>query len=311
MNPIPPNFFPPPPPRSDPPQRLPLAPEPERARKFEDLLSKSTGETVGKPKSTGETVDKPKSTGEIVDKPKPIGDASGKSAPAASTAHSVVGAVQGRHGNKDGDSTGKDSGEGDATELASEISDVRSLSDAAGSSEAISGVVKGRRGAGQDDDDDARDSEAVAMDLTVHFSKNGIVASTDAASDANTLVARITDLSALIAQTASSVTLDASGTATIQLSQDQLPGSQVVVKMDQTVILVTFLSNNASSLAALQARGGEVAQSLSQRMGQQIKVEVYGSGSDSTSGTDTLLGSWDVDPVGQDSSSGSEKRSDS
>ena len=222
-----------------------------------------------------------------------------------------MGAVQGRHGNKDGDSTGKDSGEGDATELASEISDVRSLSDAAGSSEAISGVVKGRRGAGQDDDDDARDSEAVAMDLTVHFSKNGIVASTDAASDANTLVARITDLSALIAQTASSVTLDASGTATIQLSQDQLPGSQVVVKMDQTVILVTFLSNNASSLAALQARGGEVAQSLSQRMGQQIKVEVYGSGSDSTSGTDTLLGSWDVDPVGQDSSSGSEKRSDS
>lgn len=298
MNPIPQNFPPPPPPRSDPPQRpasaalqreakqkteaAKSAPEQDRARKFEDLLSK----------------------------PKPTGDGA-KTAPLASTAHTVVAAVHGRRDGKESDTTGKDSEGGDTSHLAAEISDATSLADKAGSAGVVPAVVKGRRGTGEDDDDDTSNSEAAAMDLTVQFSKSGIVAATDATVDANALATRISDLSALIAQTASSVTLDASGTATIQLSQDQLPGSQVVVKMDQAVILVTFLSNNASSLAALQARGGEVAQSLSQRMGQQIKVEVYGSGSDSLSGSDTLLGSWDVDPVGQETSSGSETRDDS
>ena len=238
-------------------------------------------------------------------------DADGKSSSTSGASHAVVAAVEGHHGSKDGDTAGKDSVESDVPTLAEETPDAKSLSEAAGSSGTVSAVVKGRRGTGEDDDDDARDSEAAAMDLTVQFSKGGIVAATASAPEANALAARISDLSALIAQTASSVTLDATGTATIQLSQDQLPGSQVVVKMDQSVILVTFLSNNASSLAALQARGGEVADSLSRRMGQQIKVEVYGSGSDSLSGSDTLLGSWDVDPVGRESSLGSDADADS
>jgi len=106
------------------------------------------------------------------------------------------------------------------------------------------------------------------------------------------VVTRISELSALIADAASNVTFESSGTATIELSQTQLPDSKVVIRMQENVIQVIFRSDNASSIALLQARGAEVAGALAIRFDREITVElVEGDGPDDRG---TSLETWAV-----------------
>lgn len=105
-------------------------------------------------------------------------------------------------------------------------------------------------------------------------------------------VARISELSALIADAASSVTFDHSGTATIELAQSQLPDSKVVIRMEGNLIQVTFRSDNASSIALLQARGAEVAGALAIRFDREITVELVEG--DSRDDDGTSLETWAV-----------------
>lgn len=105
--------------------------------------------------------------------------------------------------------------------------------------------------------------------------------------------ARISELCRLIGESASAITLDGAGTATIELAQSQLPDAKVIVKLDESSVRVTFLTDNPSSIAVLQARGAEVAGALSLRFDREISVELVDeSEADAESGYS--LGSWAV-----------------
>lgn len=106
-------------------------------------------------------------------------------------------------------------------------------------------------------------------------------------------VARISELCRMIGESASTVTLDSSGTATIELAQSQLPDSRVVIKVDQSSVRVTFLTDNPSSIAVLQARGAEVAGALSLRFDREISVELIDE-SEAGGESASSLGSWAV-----------------
>lgn len=106
--------------------------------------------------------------------------------------------------------------------------------------------------------------------------------------------ARISELCRLIGESASTITLDGSGTATIELAQSQLPDAKVIVKIDESSVRVTFLTDNPSSIAVLQARGAEVAGALSLRFDREISVELVDeSEADAESGYSR--GSWAVE----------------
>jgi hypothetical protein len=106
---------------------------------------------------------------------------------------------------------------------------------------------------------------------------------------------RIEQIAALIAQTAQQVTFDGNDRALITLSPEQLPDSKLIIQMTQQVVQVTFMSDNASSLALLQARGGEVAAALALRFDKEIRIEVKDGGDGSDAGdSGTTRASWAI-----------------
>jgi hypothetical protein len=121
-------------------------------------------------------------------------------------------------------------------------------------------------------------------------SQVGGVTSTHSPSLALESARRIEELVRLITETASAVSFDSGGSASIQLSQDQLPDSSIMIRIDSDSVKITFQTMNPTSIAILQARGGEVAGALFQRFQREITVSLLGDRS-SPEDQGTLLGS--------------------
>jgi hypothetical protein len=133
-------------------------------------------------------------------------------------------------------------------------------------------------------------SVAIAADHSIDTSRNEVTPAS-----ITEAVGRIEQISELIAQTAQQVTFDGNDRASITLSPKQLPDSKLIIQMTQQVVQVTFLSDNASSLSLLQARGGEVAAALAMRFDREIRIEVKDGGDGSDAGdSSSSRASWTV-----------------
>jgi len=158
------------------------------------------------------------------------------------------------------------------------------------------GAVNGLKKKGHEGDDTSGDSSQYGSGIVIPVKQSVVVPPGDvSALSGAEAVGRIEQIAALIAQTAQQVTFDGNDSVRISLSPEQLPDSKLVIQMTHQVVQVTFLSDNASSLSLLQARGGEVAASLALRFDREIRIEVKtgGYGSDS-SDSDTTLASWAI-----------------
>jgi hypothetical protein len=188
-----------------------------------------------------------------------------------------------------------DSEEGDSQAVDAESDSLSSLEP---TGTVLADAVHARKKRGQGEDEPSGDgSQAqygggvpVPVDRTPEVSLSEI-----SHASATEAVGRIEQISTLIAQTAQKVTFEGNDRATITLSPDQLPDSKLIIQMTQQVVQVTFLSDNASSLALLQARGGEVAAALAMRFDKEIRIEVKDGGDGSDAGdSGTTRASWAI-----------------